>query len=95
MIRLCLFLSVAGLALIPACEPAKQVVDPAAEKETIQKLTTELVDAELRRDMEACLSYLEPEAVIHLEGTQRTRLQGPSIAIGTPFTRCTFTPQVP
>ena len=87
MIRLCLFLSVAGLFLIPACEPAKPVIDLAAEKETIRKLTTDLLNAELRRDMEASLSYLAPDAVIQLEGAQ---IKGPPTVTGTTAIRAMY-----
>ena len=44
------------------------VVDIAAEEEVIRKLTTDWFADELRRDMEASLSYLAPDAVLQLEG---------------------------
>ncbi len=44
------------------------VVDIAAEEEAIRKLTTDWFADELRRDMEASLSYLAPDAVLQLEG---------------------------
>jgi len=55
------------------CQKAEEVaeepaVDVEAEKEVIRKLTTEWFDAELRRDMEACLSNFAPDAVLHVEG---------------------------
>ena len=44
------------------------VVDIAAEEEAIRKLTIDWFADELRRDMEASLSYLAPDAVLQLEG---------------------------
>ena len=44
------------------------VVDVVAEEEAIRKLTTDWFADELRRDMEASLSYLAPDAVLQLEG---------------------------
>ena len=46
-------------------EPA---VDLAAEEKAIRKLTTDWFADELRRDMEASLSYLAPDAMFQLEG---------------------------
>ena len=80
MIRFRLFLSILGLFLVLACAPSKPGIDLAAEKETIRKLTNDLLNAELRRDMEATLSYLAPDAVIQLVGAQ---IQGPSTVTGT------------
>jgi uncharacterized protein (TIGR02246 family) len=87
MIRLCLFLSILGLFLVLACAPAKPVIDLAAEKETIRKLTPDLLDAELRRDMEASLSYFAPDAVIQLEGA---RIPGPPTVTGTAAIRAMY-----
>ena len=44
------------------------VVDVEAEKETIRKLTNNWFADELRRDMEARLSYFAPDAVAQPEG---------------------------
>ncbi len=44
-------------------------VDVEAEKEAIRKLTKNWFADELRRDMEASLSYLAPDAVVQAEGT--------------------------
>jgi uncharacterized protein (TIGR02246 family) len=43
-------------------------VDVEADKEAIGKLTADWFAAELQRDMEASLSFLAPDAVIHMEG---------------------------
>jgi len=45
------------------------VVDIAAEEEAIRKLTTDWFADELRRDMEASLSCVAPDAMFQLEGT--------------------------
>ena len=55
------------------CQKAEEateepVVDVEAEEEAIRTLTTEWFAAELRRDMEACLSNFAPDAVLHVEG---------------------------
>jgi len=46
----------------------KPMVDLAAEKNAISKLTLDWFAAELRRDMDASLSYLAPDAVFQAEG---------------------------
>ena len=45
------------------------MMDHDAEQEEIRRLTIDWVASEVRRDMEACLSYLAPDAVVQLEGT--------------------------
>jgi len=69
------------------CQKAEEVaeepaVDIAAEEEAIRTLTSEWFAAELRRDMEACLSNFAPDAVLHVEGA-------PSI-VGTSAIRAAY-----
>ena len=87
MIRFRLFLLISGLLLVLACALVKPGIDLDAEKEKIRKLTTDLRDAELRRDMEAILSYLAPEAVIQLDGVP---IKGPKTITGTTAIRAVF-----
>jgi hypothetical protein len=61
------------LCFMVGCQQAEEVaeepvVDVAAEKEAIRKLTTDWFADELRRDIEASLSYLTSDAVIQLGG---------------------------
>ena len=80
MLRFSLLLFMPGLMVALACAPSKPEVDLNAEKETIYKLTADLISAELRRDMEETLSFLAPDAVAQLAGNP---IQEPSIVSGT------------
>ena len=51
-----------------ACTPPAANVDLAAEEQAIRKLTEEWFADEVRRDLEASLSYLGPDVVIQAEG---------------------------
>jgi uncharacterized protein (TIGR02246 family) len=73
--------------LVLACAPAKPGIDLAAEKQTIRKLTTEWLAAEKRRDLEASLSYLAPEAVIQLDGVP---IKGPTDITGKTAIRAMY-----
>lgn len=73
---------VLGLAacLGVACAPGAPAVDLAAEEVAIRRLTADWFAAETRRDIEASLSYLAPDAVIQPEGaptiTDMTAMRG-------------------
>ena len=51
-----------------ACAPELPPIDLAAEEAAIRELTADWFAAEARRDIEASLSYLAPDAVIQPEG---------------------------
>jgi ketosteroid isomerase-like protein len=55
-------------SLAVACAPGSPEVDLAAEEAGLRQSTTEWFAAEVRRDMEACLSYVAPDVVIQPEG---------------------------
>ena len=60
----------AASAPLGACrETETQRIDLAAEEATIHQLTKDWFAAELRRDMDASLGYLAPDAVVQAEGT--------------------------
>jgi uncharacterized protein (TIGR02246 family) len=61
------------LCVTLTCQQGKKVVeqtlvDVEAEKEIISKLTKDWFAAELQHDTEASLSFLAPDAVVHMEG---------------------------
>ncbi len=60
--------SILAFSVSVACVSSQPDVDLGAEEETIRKLTTNWFADETRRDMEASLSYLAPNAVIQPEG---------------------------
>jgi ketosteroid isomerase-like protein len=68
MIRICLVPALLGVCLGVACAPPQPEIDLAAEEQAIRKLTADWFADEIRRDMEASLSYLAPDAVIQPEG---------------------------
>lgn len=65
MPRICALLVLLALA----CATQAPVVDVAKEEEAIRQLTKAWFADEIRRDMEASLSYLAPDAVVQGEGT--------------------------
>ena len=64
MIRVSLLLAFLGVCFSVACAPSVPEIDLDAEEQTIRKLTTDWFADEIRRDLEASLSYLAPNAVI-------------------------------
>ena len=63
-----LVLALLGVCFGIACAPPALEIDLDTEEKTIRKLTTDWFADEIRRDMEASLSYLAPNAVIQTEG---------------------------
>ena len=57
------------VTLLGCAAPSTRSVDRGAEERAIRQLTTDWFAAEKRRDMEAALNYLSPDAVIQPEGT--------------------------
>lgn len=53
------------LFIITACEPLTPQVDVKKEEAAIRALTTSWFEAESRRDVEACLSLLSPDIIVH------------------------------
>jgi uncharacterized protein (TIGR02246 family) len=51
-----------------ACAPASPSVNLAAENEAVNQLTSDWFAAESRRDIEASLSFLAPDAIVQAEG---------------------------
>ncbi len=68
MLRLSPIVFALAPCLAVACAPGMPPVDLVAEEAAIRQLTTDWFAAETRRDMEASLSYLAPDAVIQSEG---------------------------
>ena len=51
-----------------ACGPAKPTVDIAAEERTIHRLTDSIAGLEVKRDVEAVLSFYAPDAILQIPG---------------------------
>ncbi len=59
---------VSALLLLACGDGRPPAADLAAEEQAIRQLTTDWFAAEERRDMNASLSYLAPDAIIQAEG---------------------------
>ena len=57
-----------GVCAFLGCTPSVSEVNLAAEEQAIHELNAEWFADEVRRDMDASLSYMTPDVVIHMEG---------------------------
>ena len=69
MIRFCLFLLISGLMLVLSCALSKSGTNLTAEREAIHKLSSEMLSAVARRDLEASISFMAPDAIIQREAS--------------------------
>jgi len=68
MQRIHLTLVMTGLLLGAACTPPAPNIDLVAEEQAVRETSAAWFATEVRRDLEAALSYLAPDAVIQGEG---------------------------
>jgi uncharacterized protein (TIGR02246 family) len=57
-----------SLSLIACAGPAKPTVDIAAEERAIHRLTDSIAGLEVKRDLEAVLSFYAPDAILQIPG---------------------------
>jgi uncharacterized protein (TIGR02246 family) len=61
-----------GCFALTGCVAAAPKVDVAREEQAVRRLTADWFAAEVRRDLEASLSFLAPDAIIQPEGAPTT-----------------------